>query len=324
MYERFWRDYLKAMFRDWDRHRVLHGELRHVFMQERIIDLDGHLIDDVDEAHMRMLDIVRDEVAEAKQRYKGRVIGAKVIYCIPRMFQQKQKGANKEGRWSAEWHVTQYLKLAKWEDENRKDSKVLVGKEPTPTPSPSSSRFFFHLPLGKLGQGIHLTQEHKAFDVVGREDKEADPNGTVMRSTADFAEELERLLRTATEQGLPANLALHAGEALDMGAGTMQRRNLEVLADLAKKYPKSRMRGAHLVGLEHGGGITEQTQVSRDSTRGFMEDFKKSNVAAELCPISNEALGTSAGPRDAAKRYTDKIMVSLCCSVSGDNPTYFG
>ncbi|KAK7744832.1 hypothetical protein SLS62_009994 [Diatrype stigma] len=293
MYERFWRDYLKAMFRDWDSHRVLHGELRHVFMQEQIIDLDGRAIDDVDEAHKRMLDIVRDEVAEAKKTYRGRVVGAKVIYCIPRMFQEKQKGANKDGRWSAEWHVTQYLKLAKWEEENRKDNKVLV-----------------------------------AFDVVGREDKETDPNGTPMRSTADFAEELERLLRTATEQGLPANLALHAGEALDMGEGTMQRRNLEVLADLAKKYPKSRMRGAHLVGLEHDHDGIREPVISGDNnntnTRDIMEDFKKNNVAAELCPISNEALGTSAGPRDAARRYTDKIMVSLCTGVSGDNPTYFG
>lgn len=157
--------------------------------------------------------------------------------------------------------------------------------------------------------------------MVGREDREEDPNGVVMRSTADYSGELSRLLRTATEQGLPANLALHAGEALDMGEGTMQRRNLEVLAELAKKYPDSHMRGAHLVGLEHD-SITER--ISGHSTRGIMKDFIKSNVAAELCPISNEALGTSRGAKDAAGRYTDKVMNSLCTSVSGDDPTYFG
>lgn len=128
MYETFWRYYLKAMFEDWHKHKILHGELRHVFLQEKIIDAAGKLIEDVDEAHKLMLDIIRDEALTAKEKYQGRIIGAKVIYCIPRMFQEKQEGAKKDGRWSAEWHVNQYLKLAKWEEENRKSNKVLVGK----------------------------------------------------------------------------------------------------------------------------------------------------------------------------------------------------
>lgn len=161
MYEIFWRCYLKAMFKDWHSHKILHGELRHVFLQEEIIDKNGNLIDNIDEAHKLMLDIIRDEAKMAKEKYKGRIIGAKIIYCIPRMFQEKQEGAMKDGRWSAEWHVNQYLKLARWEDENRKDNKVLVGKHLPPFffSSSLSSFFVFH--------GL-LFPDEKLFEVSNR------------------------------------------------------------------------------------------------------------------------------------------------------------
>lgn len=300
-YEAFWRHYLQAIFRDWVDHGILHGELRHVFLQETMTTKDGEQLKQLkgEEAFKQMLNIIREEVEKARKEYGGKFVGAKLIYCIPRIFVPKEEDEpENRPHWSAEWHVKNYIELAKWEKDEHKGKEVLVGKLPIP--------FTYRLPQ----YGCQLIW-NQAFDIVGREDQDN------MRSTAEYKDQLDDLLNQASENDLPANLALHAGEALGVTKDTKPGQNMQVLAELADKYKdKSKMRGAHLVGFEYA--------ETNGDVEDWMEKFDKNNVGAELCPVSNEVLGTSLSAEDHANRYGIYIMEHLSTSVSGDDPTYFG
>ncbi|CAJ2507451.1 Uu.00g086370.m01.CDS01 [Anthostomella pinea] len=284
-YEWMWRYYLKALFRDWNHHKILHGELRHVFLNDILWNEQGKKLSGLD-GSKQMLQVVHDEVEIAKKLYPD-FVGAKVIYCIPRMFKLTEDEAKKQKEtkpfYQPAWNIQEhdrYIELAKWQAQQ--NMFVLA-----------------------------------AFDIVGREDKDTDASGLTFYNNRHFKAELVRLLKNAPEG--TRNLSLHAGEAIDMSPDAAARVNMEMLAELAEEFRDSLMRGGDLVGLEH------DSDTSGDqSTADVMKSFESTNVAAELCPVSNEGLGTALTAVDGADRFQTKIMLHLYTSVSGDDPTFFG
>ncbi|OQO06612.1 hypothetical protein B0A48_08397 [Cryoendolithus antarcticus] len=133
------------------------------------------------------------------------------------------------------------------------------------------------------------------FDLVGAEDR---PN-----NVSFYADLLVAFKKTCKSLELDIPFMFHAGETLLDTGGSKDPRNSNLYDSL--------LLGAKRIG--HGYALVKHPLL--------IEKYKKSNIALELCPISNELLGLCGNAREHP--YPALLAAGLHCTLNADNPALF-
>ncbi|KAF7678676.1 metallo-dependent hydrolase [Alternaria burnsii] len=133
------------------------------------------------------------------------------------------------------------------------------------------------------------------FDLVGAEDR---PN-----HIGFYKKELKAFQKACKEVKVEIPFMFHAGETLLDTGGSAKPENSNLYDAVAL--------GARRIG--HGFALLKHPHL--------VEEFKKSNICVELCPISNELLHLCRNVKEHP--YPELLAAGIPCTVNSDNPSLF-